>query len=222
MGHWRATILDPGCCHLGKLYDDARHINRRYCKMTAILFTMCLSPLNTIQGCAKDHLAIQIARGRWLVCHSFSPCPACLNNLRYGAAYNLASAVMQPMAGKLYASLNTKWTFMGFLFVFEIGSLLCGVATSSAMLIVGRAVAGIGGGGIYVGAFTILTLIAPMHKRAFFTGLLTGLAQLGLVCGPLIGGVSGRHSTSFAATKIDTISGFDPVQYLAMVCAELS
>jgi MFS family permease len=118
------------------------------------------------------------------------------NILRYGAAYNLASAVMQPLAGKLYANLHTKWTFMGFLFVFEIGSLLCGVATSSAMLIVGRAVAGLGGGGIYIGALTIVALIAPMHKRAFLTGLLTGLAQLGLVCGPLVGGVSDGICTS--------------------------
>jgi len=99
------------------------------------------------------------------------------------------------MAGKLYANLSTKWTFMGFLFVFEVGSLLCGVATSSAFLIVGRAVAGLGGGGIYVGALTIIALVAPMHKRAFYTGLLTGVAQLGLVCGPLVGGVSDKLTT---------------------------
>ena len=39
--------------------------------------------------------------------------------------------------------------------MFELGSLLCGVATSSVMLIVGRAVAGIGAAGLFSGAVRI-------------------------------------------------------------------
>lgn len=45
---------------------------------------------------------------------------------------------------------------MGFLFVFELGSLLSGVAVSSKMLIVGRAIAGLGSAGIYNGGLTIM------------------------------------------------------------------
>jgi MFS family permease len=58
-----------------------------------------------------------------------------------------------------------KWVFMIFLAIFELGSLLCGVATSSNMLIVGRAVAGMGGSGIMNGALTIIALCLPMEKR---------------------------------------------------------
>lgn len=58
-----------------------------------------------------------------------------------------------------------KWVFMFFLALFELGSLLCGVATSSKMLIVGRAVAGMGGSGITNGALTIIALCSPMEKR---------------------------------------------------------
>jgi MFS family permease len=50
--------------------------------------------------------------------------------------------------------------------VFELGSLLCAVATSSKMLIVGRAVAGAGGSGIVSGIMTILAHVIPLEKRA--------------------------------------------------------
>lgn len=54
---------------------------------------------------------------------------------------------------------------MGFFGVFELGSLICGVATSSNMLIAGRAVAGMGASGILNGAFTIIAGCVPMPKR---------------------------------------------------------
>lgn len=47
----------------------------------------------------------------------------------------------------------------------EIGSVLCGAAQSSNMLIIGRAVAGLGGSGLSNGALTIIGAAAPMHKR---------------------------------------------------------
>jgi MFS family permease len=58
-----------------------------------------------------------------------------------------------------------KLVFMIHLGIFEVGSLLCGVARSSKMLIVGRAVAGMGGAGITNGALTIIALCVPMQKR---------------------------------------------------------
>lgn len=63
-----------------------------------------------------------------------------------------------------------KWVFMIFLGIFELGSLLCGVAQSSKMLIVGRAVAGMGGAGIVNGALTIIALCVPIQKRPSMRG----------------------------------------------------
>ena len=54
---------------------------------------------------------------------------------------------------------------MTFFAIFEMGSFLCGVATSSKTLIVGRAVAGIGTSGIQNGAFTIIAGCVPKPKR---------------------------------------------------------
>jgi len=113
----------------------------------------------------------------------------------YGAAYQLSSAALQPLTGKIYANFSTKWTFFAFAAIFELGSLLCGVATSSNMLIVGRAVAGIGTAGIQNGAFTIIACLKPMHKRPALIGITMGIAQLGLVIGPLIGGALTEYTS---------------------------
>lgn len=85
------------------------------------------------------------------------------------------------MTGKIFTSFSAKVSslplatptiltlfkrvFVCFLALFEIGSLLCAVATSSKMLIVGRAVAGMGGSGITNGALSIIALCLPMEKR---------------------------------------------------------
>jgi MFS family permease len=42
--------------------------------------------------------------------------------------------------------------------IFEIGSLICAVAPSSTVLIVGRAIAGIGVAGIFSGAMVIIAV----------------------------------------------------------------
>lgn len=113
----------------------------------------------------------------------------------YVGAYQLAGSALQPLAGKLYTYLNNKYTFMAFFAVFELGSLLCGVATSSTMLIVGRAVAGLGMSGLFNGGITIIASSTPLHKRAALMGFLMGFCQLGVVSGPLLGGAFTEYTT---------------------------
>ncbi|OJJ99466.1 hypothetical protein ASPACDRAFT_1881395 [Aspergillus aculeatus ATCC 16872] len=106
----------------------------------------------------------------------------------YGSAYQLTSASFQPLTGKLYTYFNTKKTFIALLGIFMVGSLVCASAFSSKMLIVARALAGIGASGIQNGALTIITRSFPAEKQAPMTAILLAIAQLGLVLGPLIGG----------------------------------
>jgi MFS family permease len=75
------------------------------------------------------------------------------------------SAALQPLTGKLYTHLRKKDVFLAHLFLFELGSLVCGLAGSSSMLIAGRAVAGLGSAGLMNGSLTILADGAPMEKR---------------------------------------------------------
>jgi MFS family permease len=59
--------------------------------------------------------------------------------------------------------LQVKAVFLISIAIFEIGSLICAIAPSSSVFIVGRAIAGIGAGGIFSGAFVI-----GAHSRACF------------------------------------------------------
>ncbi|KAI5460137.1 major facilitator superfamily domain-containing protein [Mariannaea sp. PMI_226] len=113
----------------------------------------------------------------------------------YSSAYNLCSAALQPLSGKFYTHFHAKSTFLVFFLVFEIGSLISGLAVSSAMFIVGRAIAGIGTSGIQNGAFTIVAASIPLNKRPVALGIIMGICQVGLVSGPLIGGALTEYST---------------------------
>ena len=47
------------------------------------------------------------------------------------------------MYGAIYKRFNVKWSYLGAIFIFEIGSLITAVAKDSTTFIVGRAVAGV-------------------------------------------------------------------------------
>ncbi|KAK2590818.1 hypothetical protein QQS21_011482 [Conoideocrella luteorostrata] len=79
--------------------------------------------------------------------------------------------------------------------VSTVGSLACALATSSNMLITGRALAGMGSSGISTGCVTIMAGIAPLHKRSFLLGIMMGISQIGLASGPLVGGALSEYTT---------------------------
>jgi MFS family permease len=100
---------------------------------------------------------------------------------------------LQPLSGKLYTHFRTKYIFLAFLFLFELGSLICALAPSSVVFIIGRAVAGLGVSGGLNGALTIIAAGVPREKSPMYVGILIGVAQMGVVSGPLIGGAFTEH-----------------------------
>ena len=60
----------------------------------------------------------------------------------YGAAFFLTVGSFQSTWGKAYKYFPLKTSFLVAIGIFELGSLLCGVAKNSVTLIVGRAIAG--------------------------------------------------------------------------------
>ncbi|KAF2122755.1 major facilitator superfamily transporter [Lophiotrema nucula] len=106
----------------------------------------------------------------------------------YGSAYFMTLAGFQSMWGKVYKCFPLKIGFLGAVFIFELGSLICGVAPNSTALIVGRAIAGLGAAGLGSGAYTIIAFSTEPKKRATFTGIIGASYGVAAVIGPLIGG----------------------------------
>lgn len=106
----------------------------------------------------------------------------------YGSAFLLTTCSFQLFFGKLYTLLPLKWTFVGAVLIFEIGSAICGASPNSVALIIGRAIAGIGGAGIFSGALIIVAKSVPLSKRPAFTGILGAVWGIASVVGPLLGG----------------------------------
>lgn len=71
----------------------------------------------------------------------------------------------QASAGKVYKYFDMKWSFLMSMLIFEVGSLICGVAPSSETLIIGRAIAGLGGSGLSIGATSMISLSVAPAKR---------------------------------------------------------
>ncbi|KAI1162533.1 MFS general substrate transporter [Nemania serpens] len=107
----------------------------------------------------------------------------------YGSAYLLTTAALQLLFGKFYTYLSLKWVYLTAIFIFEIGSLICGVAQNSVTLIIGRAIAGLGSAGLFSGALLILAHSVPLATRPLYTGLIGGVYGIASVAGPLLGGV---------------------------------
>ena len=63
------------------------------------------------------------------------------------------------------------------------------------MLIVGRAIAGMGASGLMNGSLTIIAACIPMAKRPAYFGIMISTAQFGIVLGPLIGGALTQYTT---------------------------
>ena len=103
--------------------------------------------------------------------------------------YLLTSAVTTLIFGKLGDMYGRKKIFQFSVIVFLIGSALSGLATSMGSLIVFRALQGIGGGGLNSLVQAITGDLIPARRRAKYQAYMGITATLGIVAGPLLGGL---------------------------------
>ena len=106
-----------------------------------------------------------------------------------GSAYMLATAASAPLWGKISDIWGRKPIMITAVGVFWIGSLLSAVSVSMAMLIVGRAIQGIGGGGIVILVYICISDLFSMRKRGVYFGIMGMVWALAAGVGPILGGV---------------------------------
>ncbi|KAE9366550.1 MFS general substrate transporter [Stipitochalara longipes BDJ] len=106
----------------------------------------------------------------------------------YGSAYLLTLASFQLAWGQLYSLFPLKVLMCLAIVLFEVGSLLSGFAPSSKVLVIGRAISGLGSAGAVSGTFITVAHSMPLSYRPTFMGLFGICYAAAASGGPLIGG----------------------------------
>ncbi|KAJ7918664.1 iron permease [Mycena leptocephala] len=105
-----------------------------------------------------------------------------------GSAYTLCSTAFVPLSGSLAEIFGRKILMSVSIGIFAIGSALCGAANSLNFLIAGRAVQGLGAGGLASLCHIILSDLVPLEERGVFNGLIAISYTVANGIGPVVGG----------------------------------
>ncbi|KAH8596637.1 major facilitator superfamily-domain-containing protein [Bisporella sp. PMI_857] len=106
-----------------------------------------------------------------------------------GSAYLLANAASTPSWGKFSDIWGRKPILLCASMIFFIGSLLAGVSVSIGMLIVARAIQGIGGGGLIILVNICIGDLFSMRNRGQYYGMVGMVWALASSVGPVFGGL---------------------------------
>jgi len=103
-------------------------------------------------------------------------------------AYMLALAVMLPTSGWLADRFGYKRVYFLGLFLFTLGSFMCGISPNEDILIFSRVIQGLGAGCLMPVGMAIITREFPAEKRGVALGFWSIASAASVSFGPLIGG----------------------------------
>jgi MFS family permease len=106
--------------------------------------------------------------------------------------YMLTQTAVMPLAGKLSESFGRMRLFLVCVFVFTLGSLLCGLAPNIYVLIACRVLQALGGGGFLPIAAGIVAHAFPENRNRMI-GMFSSIFPLGGIIGPNLGGFIVEH-----------------------------
>jgi MFS family permease len=110
-------------------------------------------------------------------------------------AYFLTMTAFQPLYGQTANIFGRRWLTLLAVFLFAAGSAVSATAQSLGALVAGRAIQGIGGGGINILIEIIVADLVPLRDRPKFISIIFIFYTVAVVLGPLIGGLLAQRVT---------------------------
>ncbi|KAG9680981.1 putative major facilitator superfamily transporter, partial [Aureobasidium melanogenum] len=107
--------------------------------------------------------------------------------------YLIANAAFQPLSGKMSDIYGRKAGIIFASSFFSIGTLICGLAQNAPMMILGRVVAGTGGGCLNTISTFIASDLIPLRKRGLWQGFANLIYGTGMGLGGIFGGLMNDH-----------------------------
>lgn len=117
------------------------------------------------------------------------------NNLSswLGSSYLLSVAAFQGLYGRVSDIVGRRNACIFSVTTFTLGTILCGMASSMELIIAGRAIAGIGGGGLTTLSSIVCSDLVSLRQRGTFQGLANCLFGAGAALGGPLGGLLTQH-----------------------------
>ncbi|KAK8001010.1 Efflux pump FUS6 [Apiospora marii] len=112
-----------------------------------------------------------------------------------GTSYLLVNAVTMPVIASISEIFGRPLCLEFSLVMFTVGTVLCSTATNISVMLAGRSIQGVGGGGIQVLSGVIMTDIVPLRHRPKWYGAVLAAWALGTCVGPIIGGAIAQNTT---------------------------
>ena len=106
-----------------------------------------------------------------------------------GGAYLIATAAGSPIWGKLSDIWGRKIMLLAAVALFIGSSVLCALAVNMTMLIAGRALQGVAGGGLIMLVNIVISDVFSMRQRSLFLGLCEAIWAIAGAIGPVLGGL---------------------------------
>ncbi|KNG46468.1 MFS general substrate transporter [Stemphylium lycopersici] len=105
-----------------------------------------------------------------------------------GTSFLLTSTVFQPVIGSFSHIFGRKSLIYVSLGFFLVGSIIPAVADNFTVVLVGRSIQGIGGGGIICLTEMVVVDTVPLRERGKWLSFFGAMWSIGTVAGPLLGG----------------------------------
>lgn len=103
------------------------------------------------------------------------------------SSFLLGYVAVLPLIGRLADLISRQRVLLGCLAIFVIGSAITALAVDMPVLVAGRLIQGLGGGGLVPATLAIVAQLWPADRRGTPLGVVGAVQEIGSVLGPLLG-----------------------------------